>query len=263
MPILQIREIAFGYEKKPVFSHVSFEVTSGEIIGIIGPNGSGKTTLLKIIDGLLFPQEGEVLVRGENIRQKSREELAGIMAFVPQEFSLVFPFSVREIVMMGRYPHLGNLRFEGNDDQRIVREAMEMTDTLSLADRMIDQISGGERQRVLIARALAQKPEIMLLDEATAFLDIKYQITLFELIKDLNKNHGLTVLVVTHDINLAAQYADRVVLLQGGTIYGMGTPEDVITETGLKEVYEAEVMVDKNPRTGAPRVTLLGRTYAP
>ncbi len=179
MSIVQIRDIGFGYEKKRVLNHVSFEVTKGEIIGIIGPNGSGKTTLLKIIDGLLSPQEGEILVEGEPIRQKSRTELAGIIAFVPQEFSLVFPFTVREIVMMGRYPHLSSLRFEGDEDYRIVREAMEMTDTLHFSERMMHHISGGERQRVLIARALAQKPKILLLDEATAFLDIKYQIALF------------------------------------------------------------------------------------
>ena len=256
MPILQIKDIGFGYEKKRVLSRVSFDAKKGEIIGIIGPNGSGKTTLLKIIDGLLFPQEGEILVEGENLRQKNRKELARIIAFVPQEFSLVFPFSVQEIVMMGRYPHLSNLRFEGNDDYRIVREAMEMTDTLHLSERMIHHISGGERQRVLIARALAQKPRIMLLDEATAFLDIKHQIALFELIKKLNKLQDLTVIVVTHDINLAGQYTDRIILLQDGKIHSIGTPELVITEDNINEVYEADVLVDKNPRTGAPRVTL-------
>jgi len=256
LPILQIKDIGFGYEKKRVLSRVSFDAKKGEIIGIIGPNGSGKTTLLKIIDGLLFPQEGEILVEGENLRQKNRKELARIIAFVPQEFSLVFPFSVQEIVMMGRYPHLNNLRFEGNDDYRIVREAMEMTDTLHLSERMIHHISGGERQRVLIARALAQKPRIMLLDEATAFLDIKHQIALFELIKKLNKLQDLTVIVVTHDINLAGQYTDRIILLQEGKIHSIGTPGQVITEGNINEVYEADVLVDKNPRTGAPRVTL-------
>jgi iron complex transport system ATP-binding protein len=159
--------------------------------------------------------------------------------------------------MMGRYPHLSSLRFEGEKDFQIVQEAMKMTDTLPLAERKIHDISGGERQRVLIARALAQKPEIMLLDEATAFLDIKYQIALFELIKKLNCEGKLTVLVVTHDINLAAQYTDRIVLLQSGRIHALGTADEVITEGGIKEVYEADVLVDKNPQTGVPRVTLL------
>ena len=256
MPILQLKEIDFGYGKRGVLNRVSFDVQKGEIIGIIGPNGSGKTTLLKVIDGLLVPQQGEMLVRGIDIRQKSRRELAAIMAFVPQEFSLVFPFTVREIIMMGRYHHLGGLHFEGGNDYLIVEEAMAMTDTLPFAGRLINHLSGGERQRVLIARALAQQSAIMLLDEATAFLDIKYQLALFELIKKLNKENDLTVLVVTHDINLAAQYTDRVILLRGGKIHSLGRPAEVITEKNIEEVYEADVMVDQNPRTGAPRVTL-------
>ncbi len=256
MSILQLKEISFRYGKERVLSRISFEVEKGEIIGIIGPNGSGKTTLFKVLDGILFPQEGEVLIGGEDIRAKTRREIAAIMAFVPQEFAPVFPFTVREIVMMGRYPHFGNLDFEGRDDYRIVQEVMEMTGTLPFSDRQIQQLSGGEKQRVLIARALAQKPEIMLLDEATAFLDIKHQIAIFKLIVKLNREQGLTVLIVTHDINLAAGHTDRIILLQGGKIHSMGRPEMVITEANIKDVYEAEVMVDRNPRTGAPRVTL-------
>jgi iron complex transport system ATP-binding protein len=235
---------------------MSLDVQTGEMIGIIGPNGSGKTTLLKVIDGLLVPQHGEMLVRGADIRQKNRRELAALMAFVPQELSLVFPFTVQEIVMMGRYHHLGRLHFEGGNDYLIVEKAMAMTDTLPFAGRLINHLSGGERQRVLIARALAQQSEILLLDEATAFLDIKHQIALFELIKTLNREINITVLVVTHDINLAAQYTDRVILLRGGEIHSLGRPDEVITASKIGEVYETDVLVDQNPRTGAPRVTL-------
>lgn len=256
MPILQLNEVDFGYGKREVLKHLSLDIQQGEIIGIIGPNGSGKTTLLKIIDGLLVPRQGGVLVHGEDIRKKSRRELAAIMSFVPQEFSLVFPFTVREIVMMGRYHQVGGLHFEGGNDYRIAEEALALTDTLPFAGRLINELSGGERQRVLIARALAQQSEIMLLDEATAFLDIKYQLALFELIKTLHKEKGLTFLVVTHEINLAARYADRVILLRGGKIHSLGRPAEVITENNIREVYEADVLVDKNPRTGAPRVTL-------
>ena len=256
MPILQLKDIAFQYGTREVLRGVSFDIHNGEIIGIIGPNGSGKTTLLKVIDGLLVPQQGEMLVRGGDIRQKSRRELAALLAFVPQEFSLVFPFTVREIVMMGRYYHLGGLQFEDGADYRIVEEAMARTDTLPFAERLINNLSGGERQRVLIARALAQQSDIMLLDEATAFLDIKHQLALFELIKKLNKENGLTVLIVTHDINLAAQYTDRIILLQGGKIHSLGRPAEVVTEENIRNVYEAEVLVDRSPRTGAPRVTL-------
>ena len=256
MPILQLKEIEFGYEKREVLKRLSLDIQQGEIIGIIGPNGSGKTTLLKVINGLLVPRQGKVFVRNEDLRTKSRRELAAIMAFVPQDFSVVFPFTVREIVMMGRYHHLGRLHFEGGNDYLIAEEALALTDTLPFAGRMINELSGGERQRVLIARALAQQSEIMLLDEATAFLDIKYQIALFELIKTLHKEKGLTVLVVTHEINLAAQYADRVILLRGGKIHRMGSPAEVITEGNIREVYEADVFVDQNPRTGSPRVTI-------
>jgi iron complex transport system ATP-binding protein len=256
MPILQLKEIDFGYGKREVLKHLSFDVQQGEIIGIIGPNGSGKTTLLKVINGLLLPQHGEMLVRDGDIRQKSRRELAAIMAFVPQEFSLVFPFTVREIVMMGRYHHSGGLHFENGSDYLIVEEALALTDSLPFAGRSINELSGGERQRVLIARALAQQSEIMLLDEATAFLDIKHQLALFELITTLNKERGLTVLVVTHDINLAARYTDRVILLREGRVHSMGRAAEVITEKNIGEVYETNVLVDRNPRTGAPRVTL-------
>lgn len=256
MHLLHINNIRFGYNAIPVLRDIAFTVKKGEIVGIIGPNGSGKTTLLKIIDGLITPQAGEVLVAGQDIRNIKRKEVASVIAFVPQELSLIFPFSVREVVMMGRYPHLDDLHFEGSRDHLIVREAMELTDTLSLADRMMHHISGGERQRVLVARALAQKPQIMLLDEATAFLDIRHQITLFELINRLHETQGLTVLMVTHDINLAARYTDRIILLKEGTMRSMGTPDMVITEDTIREVYETDVLVDKHPRTGAPRVTL-------
>ena len=164
--------------------------------------------------------------------------------------------SVREIVMMGRYHQVGSLHFEGSNDYRIAEEALALTDTLPFAGRLINELSGGERQRVLIARALAQQANIMLLDEATAFLDIKYQLALFELIKTLHQEKGLTVLVVTHEINLAAQYADRVVLLHGGKVHSLGKPAEVITEKNIREVYEADVLVDQNPRTGSPRITL-------
>jgi len=256
MPILQLKEIDFRYGTKEVLKGLSFAVARGEIIGIIGPNGSGKTTLLKVIDGLLIPQGGEMLVQGSCIGQKTRRELAAVMAFVPQELSPGFPFTVREIVMMGRYHQLGGLHFESSRDHLIVEESLARTDTLPFAGRLISQLSGGERQRVLIARALAQQSDIMLLDEATAFLDIKHQLSLFELIKKLNREKGLTVLVVTHDINLAARYTDRIILLRDGAIHSLGSPAEVITADSIGAVYEADVLVDQNPRTGAPRVTL-------
>ena len=257
MSIVKLEHIGFTYNESWVLKDVSFEVDKGDFIGIIGPNGSGKTTLLKVIDGILTPQEGEIWINGALTHTLKRENLAKIIAVVPQESLMIFPFTVHEIVLMGRAPHLGKWRFEGETDFRIAHQAMEMTDTLSLMNRGMNALSGGERQRVLIARALAQQPQIMLLDEPTAFLDIKHQVDFFDLIKTLNKNQALTVIAVTHDINLASLYCDSIILLHNGNIHCMGSPEEVISESNIKDVYETNVTVDRNPVTGKPRVTPL------
>ncbi|MBN2397165.1 MAG: ABC transporter ATP-binding protein, partial [Deltaproteobacteria bacterium] len=256
--IVTVIDVDFRYNDIPALKGVSFEVRRGEFLGVIGPNGSGKTTLIRVLDGVLAPERGTVSVNGHAIRAMRRRDIARLVAVVPQDFPMVFPFRVLEIVMMGRSPHLGMLRFEGEADRAIVRRAMEMTDTTSLADRGMDSLSGGERQRVLIARALAQEPEVILLDEPTAFLDIKHQAELFGLMKILNREQGLTVLAVTHDINLAAAYCDRVMLLREGCIHSLGVPGEVITEANIREVYETDVLIDANPFSGLPRVTLLG-----
>ena len=257
MPIVHVKEIGFRYTDEWVLKDISFEIKDGEFLGIIGPNGSGKTTLLKIIDRILIPQEGSVWLSGVNINEIKRNTLARLIAVVPQDSPMTFSFSVEEIVLMGRAPHLGKLRFEGKKDFEIARGAMELTDTLPFANRSVNELSGGEKQRILIARSLAQQPQIILLDESTAFLDIKHQIDFFDLIKTLNKKQGLTVISVTHDINLASLYCDRIILLNAGNIQCMGTPDEVITESNIKEVYETDVLVDRNPQTGLPRVTLL------
>jgi len=260
MAIVKAESVRFRYDGDWVLKNLSFETREGEFLGIIGPNGSGKTTLLKIIDGISMPQRGSTSINGINIRKIKRYDIAKIIAVVPQDSPMIFSFTVREVVLMGRAPHLGRLRFEGKTDFEIVHKAMEMTDILPFAARSINELSGGEKQRVLIARALAQQPQIILLDESTAFLDIKHQIAFFDLIKNLNKEEGLTVITVTHDINLASLFCDRVMLLNEGIIHCIGTPDEVITESNIKEVYETDVLVDENPLTGQPRVTLLSST---
>jgi len=257
MHIIALEDIGFRYNEQWVLRHISFAVSTGEFMGIIGPNGSGKTTLLKIIDGIFCPPEGDIHISGISCRHFKRIDLARRIAVVPQETLMTFPFTVQEIVLMGRSPHLGKLNFERKKDFRIAEESMTATDTVSFRNRSITTLSGGERQRVLIARALAQEPQILLLDEPTALLDIRHQMDFFDLIKKLNKNQSLTVIAVTHDINLASTYCDRVMLLKSGHMHGIGSPSDVITESNIKEVYEANVMVDQNPVTGKPRVTLL------
>ena len=257
MSIVKLEHVGFRYNEHWVLKDVSLEAEEGQFIGILGPNGSGKTTLLNVIDGIIKPQEGEIWINGTSSNKLKRENLAKIIAVVPQESLMIFPFTVQEVVLMGRAPHLGKWRFEGETDFKIARQAMEMTDTISLMSRSMNALSAGERQRVLIARALAQQPRIMLLDEPTAFLDIKHQIDFFDLIKALNKNQTLTVIGVTHDINLASLYCDRIILLRDGHIHCMGSPEEAIAESHIKEVYETNVAVDRNPVTGQPRVTLL------
>ncbi len=257
MTILRAEKVGFQYGGRWVLRDISFEVLAGEILGIIGPNGSGKTTLLKILDGILAPREGRVWLRETDIAQVGRKTLAKAIGVVPQDYSMFFPFSVEEIVLMGRTPHLGLLRFEGQRDFAIARRAMELTETAEFRTRGMGELSGGERQRVLIARAVTQEPEILLLDEPTTYLDIKHQVALFELMKTLHEKVNLTVVVVTQDINLAAQYCHRILLIKDGRSFTMGTPVEVITSENIRQVYETEVLVDAHPRTGLPRVTLI------
>jgi len=257
MSIISAVNINFSYTTKSVMEDVSFTIDEAQIVAIIGPNGSGKTTLLKIINGTLFPNAGQMLVAGKDTEQWSRQEIARKVAIVPQETAVIFPFYAEEIVLMGRFPHLSNYRFEDKKDYRIVHEAMEKTDTLAFATRRFDELSTGERQRVLIARALAQEPKVLLLDESTVFLDLKHELQFLTLLRQLNTAQQLTVIFVTHDINLAAQNADRIILLYSGQIYAIGKPAEVISAANIKEVYDVDTLIDKNPQSGLPRMTLL------
>jgi iron complex transport system ATP-binding protein len=257
MSIISAENINFSYATKPVMENISFNIDEAQIVAMIGPNGSGKTTLLKIINGTLFPAAGQMLIDGKETSRWSRKDIAQKVAIVPQETAVIFPFYAEEIVLMGRFPHLNNYRFEDKKDYRIVHEAMEKTDTLAFAARRFDELSAGERQRVLIARALAQEPKVLLLDESTVFLDLKHQAQFLALLRQLNTAQQLTVIFVTHDINLAAQHADRIILLYSGKIYAIGKPAEVITAANIKEVYDVDSLIDKNPQSGLPRMTLL------
>ena len=257
MSIISAENINFSYATKPVMENISFTIDAAQIVAIIGPNGSGKTTLLKIINGTLFPDAGQMLIDGKETSRWSRKDIAQKVAIVPQETAVIFPFYAEEIVLMGRFPHLSNYRFEDKKDYRIVHEAMEKTDTLAFTARRFDELSAGERQRVLIARALAQEPKVLLLDESTVFLDLKHQAQFLSLLRQLNTAQQLTVIFVTHDINLAAQHADRIILLYSGKIYAIGKPAEVITAANIKEVYDVNSLIDQNPQSGLPRMTLL------
>ena len=250
-PALRAHDLAVGYGERQVLNGVSLEVKAGELLAILGPNGAGKSTLLSVLNGSMRPWRGAVELFGRPIEEFERRALARTIASVRQESAAAFPFTVLEVVLMGRAPHLGPIRFEGTRDLAIARAALERFGLLSLANRHIQQLSGGERRRVFLARALAQEPAIALLDEPTAFLDMKHVGEIFTMLKQLRIEHRMAVIATFHDLNVAAQYADRILLLKDGVAVGCGTPEEVLTADNLRRVYETEVYVGRNPATGA------------
>lgn len=257
MHALTVDNISFGYDRTvPVLRDVSFSVHRGEFLSFLGPNGSGKTTLLRLLDRIFLPLRGQILLDDRNLVKFSRSAIARRIAFVPQDGGIQFPFTVFEIVLMGRSPHTRGMAFENAHDREIARAMMHVTDIEHLAHQPITKLSGGERQRAFIARALAQQPEILLLDEPNAHLDISHQIEVFRLIRRLNTESGLTVVSVSHDLNLAATYSDRVGMLLCGSLVALGTPHDVLTQDRIREVFRAEVLVDRHPATSSPRITL-------
>ncbi len=258
MSILTANNISFSYRSDiPTLCDVSFQVQNKEFLSLVGPNGSGKTTLLRLLDRIYVPNKGSIHLHGKNINEHSRADLAKCIAFVPQDATVLFPFTVLEIVLMGRSPHTRGTMFESGHDRDIAMEMLEMTHTAHLAHQQITAISGGERQRVFIARALAQQPEILLLDEPNAHLDIANQIRIFNIIKTLNVEKGLTVISVSHDLNLAAAYSDRIGMLVCGSLLAMGTPDVVLTKENIENVFRADVLVDRHPTINSPRITLL------
>jgi iron complex transport system ATP-binding protein len=259
-PIIRMESVFFRYPGREIFRDLTLYLEEGEILGLIGPNSSGKTTLLKLMDGLLQPQRGKVFLEKEGLRQLPRPQVAKQIAVVPQEMEVPFPFTAGEIVLMGRAPYLGRFGWEKRKDLDIAREGMALTDVAGLENRPFLELSQGEKQRVLMARALAQEPKVILLDEPTSHLDINHQVEFNELIRRLNREKKLTVLNISHDLNLAAEYSHRIALLHRGLIYALGTPSTVITEENIRRVYETTVMVERNPFTGAPRVTPVGKT---
>jgi iron complex transport system ATP-binding protein len=260
MTVLDARDLRFRYGTQPVIDGVSVDLRAGEMLGIIGPNGSGKSTLLRLLGGVLTPEDGEIRLRGRALAAYARRELARQIAAVPQDTLISFPFSVTEVVLMGRAPHLGGFAFEGDRDLEVARDAMRRTGVLELAQRSIHELSGGERQRVILARALAQEAAILLLDEPAAFLDIRHQVEIYDLLHDLLEE-GRSILTVLHDLNLATMYCHRVALLKQGRLVAAGSPETVITYQRITEVYETEVYVDTNDITGSVNVLPLRREF--
>jgi iron complex transport system ATP-binding protein len=248
--LIRVDQVSFAYGAIEAVKDLSFSVAKGEVFGLLGPNGSGKSTVVRLLSRVLTPRSGRVSLASRDLGTYSREELARQVAVVPQETTIELPFSVLEVVLMGRSPHLRRFGFERAEDLAIAHWAMEQTGVYDLAMREIHELSGGERQRVILARALAQEPRVLLLDEPTAFLDIKHQVEVYDLVKTLSRQNGLTVVAILHDLNLAALYCDRLALLKSGRLFCLGTPEQVLTYTNIKAVYETEVYIGLNDITG-------------
>ena len=255
--MLEIKNLTCGYDKRFHLNGIDLSIQDGGFFGIIGPNGSGKTTLLRSITRILKPEKGDVLIGGRSIWHTDIGELARIIAVVSQHVA-TDELSVGEFVLLSRIPHYRGLQFlETKRDEEIADKAMVLTGTLEFKDRPMSELSGGERQLVLIARALAQEPKFLLLDEPTSHLDIAHQVLILDLLKKLNKELSLTVVIVLHDLNLASEYCDRVALLSGGTIYKEGPPQDVLDYKTIENVYKTVVVVEKNPVSSKPYILLV------
>jgi iron complex transport system ATP-binding protein len=259
-PVVEVSRLSFRYGRYGeswVLREIDFSILPGEVVGILGPNGSGKTTLLKILGGLLSPVKGSAALQGRSVGGLSPRERSSRVAMVFQESAAVFPWRVDEMVALGRSPYLSGMGFLGEEDRMVIDRVMAEMDVGHLRERWVTEISGGERQRVLIARALAQEPELLLLDEPTAHLDIRHQVEIQGRLRTLSREKGMTIAVVSHDINFAASFCTRVILLQRGILAGWGDPETTLTEERIREVYGCPVLVDRHPILGTPRLTLL------
>jgi iron complex transport system ATP-binding protein len=269
---LQLQQIAFGYEAGGLASpkrlrdggtfslqDVSFAVQRGSLTGLLGPNGCGKTTLLKLMAGVLHTRQGTITLDGRAIADISRRELARHVAVVPQETHPAFDYSVLEMVLMGRHPHLGTFQLEGPGDMAIAHEALAATGTAHLAARSYMSLSGGEKQRVVIASALAQQPEVLLLDEPTASLDLAYQLEVAALLARLNRERGVTIVIATHDLNLAAALCQSLVLIRAGRVLAQGATGDVLNDAMIRQLYDVDADVRFHEASGHLTVIPIGR----
>lgn len=259
--MLRADRISFAYGRvaPQVLDDVSVEVRRGDLVGILGPNGSGKTTLLKVLAGTLSPSRGHAELDGRPVSTWSRRDVARQVAYVPQDTQTAFDFTVLDIALMGRFPHLGTFALEGPTDLATARRALEATGTGAFEDRMFSTLSGGERQRVVIASALAQTPDVLLLDEPTASLDLGHQLDVQALLQRLNSQQGVTMVLSTHDLNFAASLCRHLVLLRGGQVVAQGPTERVLTAEAVRALYGVDVDIQLHPRTGRLRITPLSR----
>ncbi|MDH6237742.1 ABC transporter ATP-binding protein [Cryobacterium sp. CG_9.6] len=255
--------LTLGYEKTTIVPNLSLEIIAGAMTVIVGANASGKSTVLRDMARLLRPEAGHVLLDGRDIRHRRSVEVATVVGLLPQQPVAPEGITVADLVGRGRYPHQGWFRTWTSTDDEIVAEALSTTGTLELAARRLEDLSGGQRQRVWIAMALAQNTDILLLDEPTTFLDIAHQIDVLDLLLELNRTCGTTVVMVLHDLNLAARYADHLVVLKGGRIHAMGSPAETLTSATIAEAFDLSATISTDPVSGSPMVIPRGRFHSP
>jgi iron complex transport system ATP-binding protein len=249
--MLEIRNLRFAYEAgHEVIKNLNLKIDRGDFVGIIGPNGCGKSTLVNLFSNVLTANHGNILINGQDIRLIPQNSLAQLVAVVPQESVFEFDFTALEIVLMGRLPYLSRFQLEGPDDRRIARMTMKKTKCWEFKDKYIKHLSGGEKQRVIVARALTQDPKLLLLDEPTSHLDLNFQFEVLDIISELNKNNKVTIISVFHDINLASKYCSRLVLMKSGRIIADGEPKKIITPENMAKIYDFKIILKRHPREG-------------
>ena len=251
------QDLFYEVQAETLLDGVTLHADRGQLVGLIGPNGAGKSTLLRAMSGILGYRDGAVRLDGADIKSLSSKAIAAGLALVPQIAPYTHGFTCIELVLMGRYPHLGRFQIEGKEDDRISRDAMRLTEIEQFADRTLDTLSGGERQRVFVSRALAQQPRVLLLDEPTSNLDVLHQLKVFDLVRKL-VDEGLTAVAAIHDLNMAARYCDRLVLLTGGRVLAEGSPEEVLSPETIESAFGVKAAVYREPVTGALAIGLIG-----
>ena len=254
---ISARGLTYEVEAQTLLAGVDLHAGQGELVGLIGPNGAGKSTLLRAVSGILRHRDGAVRLEGRDLDSLSSKDVAATLALVPQIAPYTHGFTAIELVLMGRYPHLGRFQIEGTEDDRIARESMRLTETEQFSDRTLDTLSGGERQRVFVSRALTQQPRVLLLDEPTSNLDVFHQLKVFDLVRRL-VDDGLTAIAAIHDLNMAARYCDRLVLLSSGRVLADGTADRVLTPEAIESAFGVNAAVYADPVTGSLAISLIG-----
>ena len=251
------QNLTYEIQAETLLEGVDLHADRGQLVGLIGPNGAGKSTLLRAISGILNYREGTIRLDGDDLKSLSSRDIAAGLALIPQIAPYTHGFTSIELVLMGRYPHLGRFQIEGKEDDRIARDSMRLTRTEQFADRTLDTLSGGERQRVFVSRALAQQPRVLLLDEPTSNLDVLHQLKVLDLVRKL-VDGGLTAVAAIHDLNMAARYCDRLVLLKGGRVLAEGSPEEVLVPETIRSAFGVRAAVYRDPMTGSLALSVIG-----